>query len=189
MLAGLPKGPTYYSPDRHPDRAQERLAYVLSRMQEDGDAGAGAIDVSKVSLPRMAAYDHVQQRDSGYYFLDNVTREARALNGVGSLAAAGTTVRTTIRPDLQRATEAALQEGLADYEMRNGRVEWHGPETNLADAVRRIERDSAPPATSLALKPSLASGEFGSAGGGASCSGCGSAWRCGGGAIRARVAP
>ena len=30
MLAGLPKGPTYYGPDRHPDRAQERLAYVLT---------------------------------------------------------------------------------------------------------------------------------------------------------------
>src|SRR5690606_13441990 len=35
-LAGLTKGPNYYSPDRHPERAQERLAYVLSRMQEDG---------------------------------------------------------------------------------------------------------------------------------------------------------
>ena len=42
MLAGLTKGPTYYSPDRHPDRAQERLAYVLARMQEDGDAAAGS---------------------------------------------------------------------------------------------------------------------------------------------------
>ncbi|MFL5217536.1 MAG: transglycosylase domain-containing protein, partial [Microvirga sp.] len=36
LLAGLPKGPNYYSPDRYPDRAQERLAYVLSRMEEDG---------------------------------------------------------------------------------------------------------------------------------------------------------
>src|SRR5205085_6517723 len=36
LLAGLPKGPNFYGPDRHPDRAQERLSYVLSRMQEDG---------------------------------------------------------------------------------------------------------------------------------------------------------
>jgi membrane carboxypeptidase/penicillin-binding protein len=48
-------------------------------------------------------------------------------------------VCTTIRPDLQHTAEAALQEGLAQYEMRNGRVEWHGPETNLAAAARRIE--------------------------------------------------
>ena len=36
MLAGLLKGPNYYSPDRHPDRAKDRLGYVLGRMQEDG---------------------------------------------------------------------------------------------------------------------------------------------------------
>src|SRR5204862_2656774 len=36
MLAGLTKGPNYLSPDRHPGRAQERLAYVLSRLRDDG---------------------------------------------------------------------------------------------------------------------------------------------------------
>jgi penicillin-binding protein 1A len=138
MLAGLPKGPTYYSPDRHPDRAQERLAYVVSRMQEDGMAGAAAVDSAKVLLPHMIAYSQPPQRDSGYYFLDHVTREARSA-GIATLTAAGTTVRTTVRPDLQRATEAALQDGLARYEMRAGRTEWHGAEANLAEAVRRIE--------------------------------------------------
>src|SRR3989440_10272133 len=41
LLAGLTKGPNYLSPDRHPGRAQERLAYVLSRLQEDGVATGG----------------------------------------------------------------------------------------------------------------------------------------------------
>jgi penicillin-binding protein 1A len=57
MLAALPKGPTYYSPDRHPDRTQNRLAYVITRMQEDGTPGADAVDVTKTGLPRMVAYD------------------------------------------------------------------------------------------------------------------------------------
>ena len=43
LLAGLTKGPNYYSPDRQPGRAQERLAYVLSRLQEDGVIGADAV--------------------------------------------------------------------------------------------------------------------------------------------------
>ena len=47
LLAGLPKGPSYFSPDRYPDRMRERRAYVLGRMQEDGvitaaEAAAGA---------------------------------------------------------------------------------------------------------------------------------------------------
>ncbi len=144
LLAGMPKGPTYYGPDRHPDRARERLAYVIGRMQEDGVADASAIDAAK-ALPHMVAYAPPPQRDSGYYFLDNVTREARAAAGLGTLAVSGITVRSTVRPDLQRAAEAALQEGLAQYEMRTGRTEWHGPEANLADAVHRIEATLPPP--------------------------------------------
>ena len=159
-LAGLPKGPTYYSPDRHPDRAQERLAYVVGRMQEDGVAGATVLDSAKVSLPQMIAYSQATQRDSGYYFLDHVTREARSLSGIGTLTAPATTVRTTIRPDLQRAAEAALQEGLAQYEIRTGRTEWHGAEANLSEAVRRIEASMPRPAPEAPvvsdLKPEVA---------------------------------
>jgi penicillin-binding protein 1A len=144
MLAALPKGPTYYSPDRHPDRTQERLAYVLSRMQEDGVPGAGAVDVAKSGLPHMVAYERVAQRTSGYYFLDQVAREARTAAGFPNIANAGITLHTTVRPDIQHAAEAALQEGLAQYEMRTGRVEWHGAEANIGDAVRKAEAAGGP---------------------------------------------
>ena len=33
LLAGMPKGPSFYSPDRHPERALERRAYVLARLR------------------------------------------------------------------------------------------------------------------------------------------------------------
>ena len=91
----------------------------------------------------MVAYDRAAARTSGYYFLDHVAREARTLAGFPSLATAATTVRTTIRPDIQQAAEAALQEGLAQYEMRTGRVEWRGAEANIGEAVRKAR---APPA-------------------------------------------
>jgi penicillin-binding protein 1A len=163
LLAGMPKGPTYYGPDRHPDRAQQRLAYVVGRMQEDNVPDAAAIDSAKVPLPHMVAYTQPPQRDSGYYFLDHATREARSVAGIPTLTGAGMTVRTTIRPDLQRAAEAALQEGLAQYEIRNGRTEWHGVEANLADAVRRIEASMPAPAAetaavSTASQPSRGAG-------------------------------
>ncbi len=35
MLAAMAKGPAYFSPDRYPERARQRFAYVLKRMQED----------------------------------------------------------------------------------------------------------------------------------------------------------
>jgi membrane carboxypeptidase/penicillin-binding protein len=145
MLAALLKGPTYYSPDRHPDRARERLAYVVGRMQEDGVPGVSTIDAAKVTLPQMVAYVPPAQRDSGYYFLDQAIREARSASGLQSLTGPGITVRTTVRPGLQRVAEAALQEGLFQYESRNGRIQWRGAEANLAEAVRRIEAAMPPP--------------------------------------------
>src|ERR1700719_2339982 len=95
MLAGLLKGPSFYNPDRHPDRAKERLSYVLGRMQEDGVISAEQKNAA--ALPKREGYA-MPHRDA----------------------------------------DAALQEGLAQYEMSSGRVQFRGPEANIADAVRKI---------------------------------------------------
>ncbi len=165
LLAALVKGPNYFSPERSPERASQRLAYVLDRMQEDG-----VITVSQAKqaggLPHLAAYAGPRNNEAGRYFFDYLAREARALPGIEPLASATYTVRSTIYPDLQEATEAALQEGLAQYEINHGRVDFQGPETNLAEAIKQIqaERGTAPaPATTAAtpvapapMKPGIA---------------------------------
>ena len=51
LLAGLVKGPSYYSPDRQPARAQERLAYVLGRLQADGIDRARRDQAARSSRP------------------------------------------------------------------------------------------------------------------------------------------
>src|ERR1700683_3698768 len=134
MLAGLLKGPSYYNPDRHPDRARERLAYVLGRMPEDG--GISAEQKNTAALPKRVAFA-LPHRDSGFNFVDYLGREAKT-DGVDSLTAPTYTVRSTINAQLQRDAESALQEGLAQYEMSSGRVEFRGPEANIADAIKKI---------------------------------------------------
>src|SRR5438270_315861 len=42
---------------------------------------------------------------------------------------------------LQRATEAALQDGLARFETESGRVQFQGVEANLAEPIHRIEAE------------------------------------------------
>src|ERR1700730_1891520 len=140
LLAGLTKGPSYFNPDRSPERAQERRAYVLSRMQENGVIDAEQARQALSDAPRIIAFER-PRHDSGLYFVDQLGREAKALAGIDSLTATTYTVRSTVDQTLQRATEAALQEGLARYEMNNGRVNFQGPEANLADAVRRLQSD------------------------------------------------
>src|SRR6516164_8181969 len=140
MLAGLLKGPNYYNPDRHLDRAKERLAYVLERMQEDGAISAAQKDAALGAPPKLVAY-RLPRRDTGFHFVDFVGREAKA-DGVTSLTARSYTVHSTIDAQLQRDTEAALQEGLARYELSTGRMQFRGPEANIGEAVRKLEGDN-----------------------------------------------
>ena len=138
LLAGLTKGPSYFSPDRYPDRAQARFEYVLTRMQQDGVIDADQMRQTAASEPRMVALER-PGRDSGHYFVDQIRREAKTAADVDLLTGGSYTVRSTINPALQRAVETALQDGLARYEISRGRVEFQGAETNLANTVRRIQ--------------------------------------------------
>jgi penicillin-binding protein 1A len=140
FIAGLTKGPAYYNPDRYRDRAHERLAYVLARMKDDGAINAAQATDAEAERLNFVAFTRVR-RDTGFHLVDEIGREARTLAGVGSLTSQSYEIRSTIRPVLQRAAEAALQEGLAQYEQSAGRVEFRGPEANLSDAIRKIEAD------------------------------------------------
>ena len=140
MLAGLVKGASYFNPDRHPDRAKERLDYVLGRMQEDGAISAERKEEALAAVPKLIAFTR-PHRDSGFQFVDFLSREAKT-DGVASLTAESYTVHSTIDAQLQRDTEAALQEGLARYELSAGRVKFHGAETNLADAIQKLTHDT-----------------------------------------------
>ncbi|MGC1778183.1 MAG: transglycosylase domain-containing protein [Xanthobacteraceae bacterium] len=152
MLAGLLKGPSFYNPDRHPDRARDRLAYVLERMQEDGVITAEQKNKALASPPKLIAFT-LPHRDSGFHFVDFLGREAKT-DGVDSLTAEPYVVHSTINGQLQHDTEAALQEGLAHYEMSTGRAVFRGPEANIADAVNKLEVDNkaATPAWQQALQ-------------------------------------
>jgi penicillin-binding protein 1A len=151
LLAALTKGPTYFSPDQHPDRAQERVAYVLGRMQED--SAIGAAEVKQAANPTAGLVAYVNpRRDSGFHYVDNLAREAKAVAGIDTLTGDSYTVHSTILPDLQRATEAALQEGLARFEIDGGRVAFTHAEANLANAIKRIQPD-APPNPGPGSKP------------------------------------
>src|SRR2546421_4385731 len=121
FLAGLTKGPSYFGPDRHPDRAQERFAYVLNRLRDDSVIGADEAKRLAATPPQGVASDR-PRRDAGFHFVHHLGHEAKALAGIESLTAGSHTVRSTLDPAVQRAAEAALQEGLFRYELAAGRA-------------------------------------------------------------------
>lgn len=154
LLAGMPKGPNFYSPDKYPERARERRAYVLARLKEEGAITeaemAAAVNADLGLKPIETA-----RRDSGFYVVDHLNREARTLAGLDALTAGSFTVRATVNAPLQRAVEGALQDGLANYERATGRQTFSGPEFNIADAVRRIASATPAPEASPQAAPGV----------------------------------
>jgi len=144
LLAGLAKGPNYFSPDRQPVRAQERLSYVLARMQEDGMSSAPENNERNRqglrTFPAVIPYQR-PRRDIGFHFTDEVAREAKSIAAINAMTAGSYTIRSTINPQLQREVEESLQEGLFRYERGAGRLEFRGAEANLGQAVQRIEAE------------------------------------------------
>lgn len=140
LLAGLAKGPAFFNPDRFPARVRDRHAYVLKRMQEDKIITEDQWKEATSTPVSYAMYER-PRRETGFYFIDHVIREARTLVGMQSLTVDSYTVHSTINQKLQRATETALQDGLAQYEATTERARFDKPETNISDLVQRIENE------------------------------------------------
>jgi penicillin-binding protein 1A len=142
LLAALTKGPNYFDPVRHPKRTQQRLKYVLGRMHADGFLHSGTVANTSPRLPALVAY-RSERRNEGFYFVDQVNREAKAVAGIDASTGDSYVVHATIDQRLQREVERALQDGLRRYEHDSGRAEFRAPETNLAPAIRRIEANKS----------------------------------------------
>src|SRR6476469_1343670 len=105
-------------------------------MREDGVLAQEQPGQGLPSLPTLVAYER-PRRDIGFHFVDQVAREAKSLAGIGAITENSYTVRSTINPQLQRAVESALQEGLSRYERGAGRVQFRAAEASLSQAVQQ----------------------------------------------------
>jgi penicillin-binding protein 1B len=104
LLIGLVKGPSYYDPRRHPDRARARRNVVLQEL-----ADARLIDPA--AAKRAAAESLGLRPPGGGYvpaYLDLVRRHLKRDYAEADLAAAGLAVYTTLNPRVQAAAEQSL---------------------------------------------------------------------------------
>src|SRR5262249_20338008 len=145
LLAGITKGPNYFNPVRNADRARDRFRYVLGRMQEDRMITAEENKQALAAFPAILPDDQVE-RVPGSYFADYVGRELAVTSSLSAFRVGSYRIQSTLQPDVQQATELALQEGLANYEKSEGRVEFQGPELNLSAAIERATAQPDPSA-------------------------------------------
>lgn len=118
LLAGLPKGPQYYSPLRRPDRALNRRNIVLNRMAELGFITPGEARTAK-SLPlRLTQGPHTSSLAS--YAVEMVRLALEPTYGTSALYKGGLSIYTTLDVRLQRAAEATAEKHLAAFDENFG---------------------------------------------------------------------
>ncbi len=128
LLAGLPKGPEYYSPVRFPERAVRRRNLVLDEMARDGKITyAQALAAKTVPLE---LHLETPPNAEAPYFVEEVRRQLEREYGVDEVHGSGLRVYTTLDLDLQHRAETSVLDGLAVYERRHG---WKGKLPTLAN--------------------------------------------------------
>ena len=112
LLVALVKGPSYYDPRRHPQRARARRDWVIERMRADG-----LIDDHQALVARNAPLGVVARPRRGLTpypaFVDLVRRQLRRDYRESDLTGEGLRIFTTLDPAVQAAAEAGVREGLA----------------------------------------------------------------------------
>src|SRR6201998_1939818 len=139
LLAGLPKGPSVYSPIVHPDRAQKRRNLVINAMLEDGKITAAQADVAR-SAPIVLHLAH-DPNSLAPYFVEEIRRYLEGKYGTDQVHEGGLKVYTSLDVDLQKAANQAILDGLAAYERCHG---WKGHLENVVGDGEVLEKYSHP---------------------------------------------
>ncbi len=117
LLVGVIKGPSYYNPRRHPERARKRRDIVLGVWQEQGliseqeylRALASPLDVA--AKPGKASYPA---------FMDALRRQLNRDYRKEDLLAEGLSIFTTLDPVAQQALEVVMTSGVKGVEGQYG---------------------------------------------------------------------
>ncbi len=120
MMAGLIRGPGYYSPYRYPDRAYDRQKIVLKKMVETGQIAQEEADSAVKETVRLAPPQTTSNKAP--YFTDFVKaeliRQLKLKMTEQEVSMAGFRVYTTLDSSVNAIAQAAVANGLAELETR-----------------------------------------------------------------------
>ncbi len=119
LLVGMLKGPTYFNPRSHPQRALERRNLVLTQMEEEGFLSWA--DLQHAKAAPLAVVDRPPGGTSPYpAFLNLVYRQLTRDYRDDDLRSEGLRIFTTLDPVVQKAAETTLSRRLAQLDKMRG---------------------------------------------------------------------
>lgn len=114
MLAGIPKGPTYYSPYNHMKNAKDRQKVVLNAMAEIGKITQAEADKAYEEMLSFKPESERKTVESAPYFRDYIRNLAIKELGISEamLDHGGLNIYTTLDLRVQKAAEDAVAKGM-----------------------------------------------------------------------------
>jgi penicillin-binding protein 1B len=121
LVVALVRGPSYYNPRLHGERARGRRNLILDTMAEQGAIGGPEATAAK-RRPLGVLATAPPGRSAFPAFLDLVRRQLRRDYRDADLRGEGLRIFTTLHPLIQRRAEAALSAKVRQLETRSGRL-------------------------------------------------------------------
>lgn len=134
LLAGLPKAPSKYSPNRQPELARKRRQYVLGQMLKNGFITPAQYEEASREEVRAFPVSHRNVFAAPHFITDLRVRLQQGWPLI-DIDSAGIKVYTTVDLRATRIAERELRAGLRVVDQRRG---WRGP----IDSIRGSSADN-----------------------------------------------
>ncbi len=150
LIAGMIQNPERrWSPLRNPTGALHRRNYVLDRMRQLGFITPEQCEAAKKAP--LGASLHRPHYSTGSFFVETIRQRIEKSYGTDTLYSGGLTVHTTLDPELQRAAERAVHEGLVGLDMSLG---YRRPDNIVTEGLAEKPADwNAPSWRDLVFEP------------------------------------
>ena len=135
FLAGLPKAPSRYNPNKNYKKAFDRRNWVLNRMYANNFINNIELDSYKKTPIKtyLNANNRIFAND---YYLEEIRRKIISIYGEDYLYNGGLSVRSSLNTEIQSIADESLKVGLLNYDKRHG---YRGPIENNISSEWHIE--------------------------------------------------
>jgi penicillin-binding protein 1A len=135
LLAALPRSPSNYSPILNPSRAKDRRNFAIDRMVAEGNISAQEGEVAKKTEIKLAPKQRPDELAP--YFVEEIRQYLDKTYGRSKYLEGGLKVYSTLNASMQNFSNAAVRQGLREYDKRHG---WRGVDRNLIqEGVKNFE--------------------------------------------------
>lgn len=136
MLAGVPKGPTYYSPLSNLEKATNRQHVILKLMLDQGKITKEQYDAALNEELVFKSDEWTASKTTAPYFIQAVQAEANEIleEKNRKFSEGGWIIKTTLNQAHQKAAEAAVKANMPDSDLQVGLVSMD-PKTGYVTAL------------------------------------------------------